>query len=214
VVEERNAFLRWTRLKQASKERRDAEAVPTDSGEAAAPPATDAASDKPFDLANLPSIESIAANTDIAGFLRAGVPAELTRAALRRAWTSDPAIRDFIGIAENQWDFNDPNAIPGFGPLDPTERAGDLLAHVSRPLTRIPDVLADMTSPVDSVRPGAADSAEPILDQSPATDGPSLADAGAPLNEMQDRVAPSEQAPIQETQNAPRKRRHGSALPR
>ena len=42
------------------------------------------------------------------------MPAELTRAALRRAWVSDPAIRDFIGIAENQWDFNDPEAIPGF----------------------------------------------------------------------------------------------------
>jgi TorA maturation chaperone TorD len=37
---------------------------------------------------------------------------------------TDPAIRDFIGIAENQWDFNDPTAMPGFGPL----RADDVLA--------------------------------------------------------------------------------------
>ncbi|MDI4239576.1 DUF3306 domain-containing protein, partial [Bradyrhizobium sp. Arg237L] len=131
MAEEHNVFLRWARLKQAAKERRDAEAAPIDS-EAAAPPATEAASDEPFDLTSLPSIESITANADIAAFLRAGVPAELTRAALRRAWTSDPAIRDFIGIAENQWDFNDPNAIPGFGPLDPAENAADLLAQVSR----------------------------------------------------------------------------------
>ncbi|WP_454624046.1 DUF3306 domain-containing protein [Bradyrhizobium cenepequi] len=214
MAEEHNVFLRWARLKQASKERRDAEAAPTASEEAAAPPVADAASDEPFDLASLPSIESIAANTDIAAFLRAGVPAELTRAALRRAWSSDPAIRDFIGIAENQWDFNDPNAIPGFGPLDPTEKAADLLAQVSRRLEQIPDALADMTSPIDPVRPGAADSAEPVLDQPPATDEPSLVDAGARSDEMQDMGAQREQAPVEEAQDSPRKRRHGSALPR
>jgi hypothetical protein len=215
VAEEHNVFLRWARLKQASKERRDAEATQADNDEAAAPPVADAASDEPFDLASLPSIESIAANTDIAAFLRAGVPAELTRAALRRAWTSDPAIRDFIGIAENQWDFNDPNAIPGFGPLDPTENAADLLAQVSRRLEQIPDALADTSPPVDPVRPAAADSAEPVLDQPPATHEPSLAEASAQSNELQDMDMQREQAPAEEAQqDAPRKRHHGSALPR
>jgi uncharacterized protein DUF3306 len=214
VAEEHNVFLRWARLKQAAKQRRDAEAAPTDSQEAATPPATEAAGDDPFDLANLPSIESIMANTDIAAFLRAGVPAELTRAALRRAWTSDPAIRDFIGIAENQWDFNDPNAIPGFGPLDPMENAGDLLAQVSRRLEQIPDALADATSPADPVRPGSVNSAEPVLDPPPATGGPSLADAAAQSNEMVNMGAQGEQAPAEEAQDSPRKRRHGSALPR
>jgi hypothetical protein len=32
-----------------------------------------------------------------------------------------------IGIAESQWDFNDANAIPGFGPLRRTERVPALL---------------------------------------------------------------------------------------
>ena len=53
--------------------------------------------------------------TDIRAFLAPGVPAELARAALRRAWTADPAIRDFVGLAENAWDFTDPTAMPGFG---------------------------------------------------------------------------------------------------
>jgi hypothetical protein len=214
VAEEHNVFLRWARLKQAAKERQQAEAAPMDSGEAAVPPVADAAGDEPFDLASLPSIESIVANTDIAAFLRAGVPAELTRAALRRAWISDPAIRDFIGIAENQWDFNDPNAIPGFGPLDPAENAADLLAQVSRRLKQMPDALADMTSPADPTRPETADSAQPVLDLPPATDGPSLVDAGAQSNEMQDMGAQGEQTPVDEAQDSPRKRRHGSALPR
>jgi hypothetical protein len=53
----------------------------------------------------------------------------LTRAALRSAWAADPAIRDFIGIAESQWDFNDPAAIPGFGPLGAADYARDLVAR-------------------------------------------------------------------------------------
>ena len=79
--------------------------------------------DKPVDLASLPSIESIGADTDVTAFLRPGVPADLTRAALRRAWSSDPAIRDFVGLVENGWDFNDPNAMGGFGPISPGEAA-------------------------------------------------------------------------------------------
>ena len=74
-----------------------------------------------FDLSRLPSPESISAETDIRPFLAPGVPAELTRTALRRAWAADPAIRDHVGLSENSWDFNAQDAMPGFGPLDMTE---------------------------------------------------------------------------------------------
>jgi hypothetical protein len=47
--------------------------------------------------------------------LASGVPSDLTRAALRRAWSTDPAIRDFIGLSENSWDFNVRDGVPGFG---------------------------------------------------------------------------------------------------
>ena len=84
----------------------------------------------PFDTERLPAIETIKVDTDIEAFLQSGVPAELTRAALRQAWASDPAIRDFIGIAENQWDFNDPNAMPGFSALNAKDKVADLLRQV------------------------------------------------------------------------------------
>jgi len=71
------------------------------------------------DPATLPPIETIDAQTDITVFLRSGVPNELRLAALRRAWTKDPAIRDFQGPQENDWNFNDPNSVPGFGELGP-----------------------------------------------------------------------------------------------
>jgi hypothetical protein len=49
-------------------------------------------------------------------------------AALRRAWSADPAIRDFIGLSENSWDFNAPDGVPGFGsPI--TDDTGRLLAE-------------------------------------------------------------------------------------
>jgi Protein of unknown function (DUF3306) len=107
---------RFTQKPTASEQSRgdredDARAVPKEGQ-------TAAANSQPLDLASLPSIDSIGANTDIAAFLRPEVPTELTRAALRRAWTSDPAIRDFVGLVESGWDFNKPDAISGFGAIN------------------------------------------------------------------------------------------------
>ncbi len=82
------------------------------------------------DLSLLPPIESITSVTDITGFLQAGVPADLARAALRRVWTADPAIRDFVGLAENAWDFTDPTAMPGFGPLEMTDDVRKMISQV------------------------------------------------------------------------------------
>jgi hypothetical protein len=85
-----------------------------------------------FDLSTLPPIDSIDVGTDIRSFLQKGVPLELTRAALRRAWSADPTIRDFIGIAENQWDFATGSDIPGFGPLEASDDVRRLVAEVFR----------------------------------------------------------------------------------
>jgi hypothetical protein len=117
-------LARWSRRKLASADTNDAgEKIPSsaearkDDASAPAVPAPDAE----FDLSKLPSLESIGANSDITAFLQRGVPAGLTRAALRRAWSADPAIRDFVGLSENSWDFNAPDSIPGFGSLDASD---------------------------------------------------------------------------------------------
>jgi hypothetical protein len=98
-------LARWLRLKSESER---------------ALPAADVSAPPTFDPTSLPPVESIVADSDMRQFLQAQVPEELTRAALRSAWTADPAIRDFVGIAENQWDFNDHAAMAGFGPLEAT----------------------------------------------------------------------------------------------
>ena len=130
MSEPKNFLERWSRRKRAVADtpppQKD-EIAPQEKTDAAPPPAPDVPKDtsdgEPFDLASLPSIESIGANTDVRAFLRPGVPPELTRAALRRAWSSDPAIRDFVGLVENGWDFNDPNGMAGFGTISAGEVA-------------------------------------------------------------------------------------------
>jgi hypothetical protein len=91
---------------------RDATPVPTQATEKLRqlPP-----TESRLDAAYLPPIESIGIGSDIRPFLASGVPSDLTRAALRRAWSTDPAIRDFIGLSENSWDFNVRDGVPGFG---------------------------------------------------------------------------------------------------
>jgi hypothetical protein len=84
----------------------------------------------PFDPLSLPPIEAIGPETDIRGFLAPGVPAELSRAALRRAWAADPKIRDFVGPADYDWDFNAPGAIAGFGPLEMTDEMRQVAARI------------------------------------------------------------------------------------
>jgi hypothetical protein len=91
-----------------------------------------------FDPASLPPIESIAADTDIRAFLAPGVPPGLTRAALRRAWVADPKIRDFVGLADYDWDFNAPGSMAGFGPLEMTEELRQIAARIVGPLSAGP----------------------------------------------------------------------------
>ena len=112
-------LARWSRRKQEARANPAAEKAEFRQELPAAPPPQTAPVTEPeIDLSTLPAIDAITAATDITAFLRKGIPPELSRAALRRAWATDPAIRDFVGLAENAWDFNDPTAMPGFGPLD------------------------------------------------------------------------------------------------
>jgi hypothetical protein len=127
---EEDFLKRWSRRKREvakAEAEPPADAKPADSQPQ---PGATRTAEPEFDLASLPPIESISALTDVTAFLRAGVPAELTRAALRRVWTADPAIRNFVGLAENAWDFTDPDAMPGFGPLESTEEIRQMIANL------------------------------------------------------------------------------------
>jgi len=218
-MNEKEKFLdRWSRRKREAAE-------PQAPAEAKAPahpprPVAKKPPEAPFDPTSLPPIESITAQSDIHAFLQPGVPPELTRAALRRAWSADPAIRDFIGLVENGWDFNDPHGVPGFGPLPAGEDIGQLLAQaVGAP------PLDASSAPQQKVRAHGNDV---------PTDEEKVATAGAvgeslPSPEQVQPTTAAENPPLQRNtedhalqkklegdENAPTSRRHmhGSALPK
>jgi hypothetical protein len=118
--EPKNFLARWSRLK-VEAEKKQAPDRAAASPEEYAPrdnePASPAA--PAFDPHILPQIETITAATDLKAFLAPGVPVGLAQAALRRAWTLDPNIRDFVGPADYAWDYHAPT--PGFRPLELTE---------------------------------------------------------------------------------------------
>jgi len=229
MTERDNFFLRWARLKRDSDTRyktdfsgrlppESAETVSAGAEATAAQPRTDAAASEPFDLASLPSIEAITADTDIRGFLQSCVPAELTRAALRQAWANDPAIRDFIGIAENQWDFNDPNAIPGFGPLQATDNVPALLAQALGRPDELAEMIPEMPVSVEQPLSAATDHEPAGLDRSvqQICDGaPSAHNTGSLPDDGSGEGTASRNDGVAKRDDFPGNRRsHGSALPR
>jgi hypothetical protein len=147
-MSESEGFLsRWSRLKSETSRATGDPAVEPLADESSPNGTTDGpsresatASPPPaVDLASLPPVESIGPGTDIRAFLQAGVPAELVRAALRSAWLTDPRIREFIEVADNQWDFNAEDGIPGFGALGVADASRSL---VSRALESSDEVLS------------------------------------------------------------------------
>src|ERR1700730_4625623 len=145
-MSETETFItRWSRRKRQAAE--EAEATRSSGAVDAAPECAhpnedqregddaprDGASDRPAsapDPTKLPPIETITAESDIRAFLAPGVPPELTRAALRRAWAADPKIRDFVGLADYDWDFNAPGAMTGFGSLEMTDELRQQIARM------------------------------------------------------------------------------------
>jgi uncharacterized protein DUF3306 len=221
-----NFLERWSRLKREAAQQRKQETAPSDetanerargaaTNEAApsAPKTEDA--DVPFDLASLPPIESIDALSDLRAFLAPGVPAALTHAALRRAWVTDPAIRDFVGLSENAWDFNTPGSIPGFEGIGGSEDIRRLVAHLTdggasatpketdRPMAEPADMPQSSQIGEDSVASGTPDDPE---------DQP-LADDASLLQHNKEHAAPQyKETKVEVSETAPR-RGHGRALP-
>jgi hypothetical protein len=215
-------LARWSRRKRGVKTAVDARpstAAPAETPNPAPASTAETPADAEVDLSSLPPIESITGATDVTAFLRKGIPPELSRAALRRAWASDPAIRDFVGLAENAWDFNDPNAMPGFGPLDCSEeQLAALLDRVVGGVRSAAGSLATAIPEQEDARQSADSDYQPLLESRTAE---AIADLG-PAQEISTgepsptraAVQPKTPQSIGDDQTPARRRTHGSALPR
>lgn len=106
------------------------------------------------ELDALPRLEDLRPDTDIRGFLRPGVPASLRNAALRRMWSLDPAIRDFVGHARDYaFDWNTPGGVPGNSTLDPR----DAVALLARLIGSDKQPADSGTEPLDTAQPNPAE---------------------------------------------------------
>ena len=243
---DREHFLeRWSRRKIEAERQ-----TPDDAREDVAAPAPDDANDKTpasavdaqpppsdearppsgeapaFDIASLPSLDSITAATDVRAFLAPGVPVELTRAALRRAWTADPGIRDFKGLAENDWDFTDPKAMPGFTDLPADYDLKKVIAQIfgeedkaaDRPAAAEPE--RTVGAPQTSDQPteiAAAAEALPAVVEGPATAEPAqpepIAAADVDIVHCNMNTAMRNSNSIDGQEETKTRRTHGRALP-
>lgn len=184
---------RWSRRKREAAEAEPDESVPLEPlPEAPQPAACPVPGVEEIDLASLPRIEDLTATSDLGPFLRPGVPAALRAAALRRMWSVDPAIRDFIGCVDYQWDFNTPGGLPaGFsaelggevrkllmqaiGQRDPEDTAPTPVAEHPP----VPDVEAELPSPLRLDEPLGETPPAPVLVREEEPVGPVRRHGGA-----------------------------------
>ncbi|MES2711731.1 MAG: DUF3306 domain-containing protein [Pseudomonadota bacterium] len=160
--------------------------VETPAPEAAASPPEE----PPFDPASLPPVESLTAESDFLPFLARNVPALLKRAALRRMWSLDIAIRDYVGPADYAWDYNAVDGVPGSS----LDLIGDIQKYLAQAI-------------------GAAPAPEPDTPEAPPPEAIAEAPLPEPLRLSEAAPAPIPAAPAEASEPGPRPRRHGAAAP-
>jgi len=178
-----------------------------------------------LDLKDLPPIESITAATDIRPFLQPGVPADIARAALRRAWSADPRIRDFVGLADYDWDYHAGASAAGFGPLEMTDELRRAVARILGEVTEASrpapagERIVGIESPEESRIPGAeADVSPTVVPACSDRRSPDRSDQAASMTSLD---APDTAVAVLQHENRegegrrPTPRRgHGRALPK
>ena len=209
-------FGRWSRRKQAVRRLEAGKAA-----EAAAGLEADQQTPEPAATVSLapaeppPSLDDLTAESDLSEFLREGVPAALRNAAMRKMWSLDPAIRDHVGLAENAWDFNRPDAMAGFGPLEAGRAVVNFLSTIVREAPVDPEATAPAT---DAPTAATEDTASPPQDQPPEPapvprevrqDGPDVRPAVETA-----ALRPGDGSPAADPRLGLPRPRHGGAVPR
>lgn len=220
---------RWSRLKRQGRPADDpggGVADPAEPASAASPSGSTAAqdpgerTDEDPDKAtlDLPDVDTLTAQSDITAFLRENVPRAIKAAALRRAWSVDPAIRDFTGPVEMDWDFNDPGSIPGFGGGgNPASVAAPALRNDGNRTGQPESAQHDRDAATKPARagPDTSASAEPPSAPPEPTDRRPLDHPGEdrPPSQNVANATPAESASPATSKPTRRGKRHGTATP-
>ncbi|HET9716211.1 MAG TPA: DUF3306 domain-containing protein [Pseudolabrys sp.] len=227
-----NFIARWSRRKRdanagATKEPAKNSLKPEDTGSPEAADSVKAGAEcavpaPQVDLDKLPPIESIDSSTDISAFMRSGVPDSLRYAALRRAWSSDPGIRDFVEMNENFWEAAGPDGIPGFGALDPNfdvkRMISGLFGEKDNEEARPSGGSESLTDGSNGPHLSASEEAESGQRSADSVAYLSDSDAGGAPNVAAQNESPSltsePASPTNDAKTPPKRgRRHGGAMP-
>ena len=126
-----DGFLgRWSRRKRAAAAEQAAPPaaplpVPSSAPEPALPPEPEP------EMVEPPSLDLVDKDFDLAHWLKQNVPESWKRAALRRAWESDPAISGYLDPARDYaLDWNTPGGAPGYGPLSASDNVEEMIANI------------------------------------------------------------------------------------
>jgi hypothetical protein len=204
---------RWSRRKREIAG--EAAAAPAPAPESAEPVAPPAEPEEEVDLSLLPDIETLTAESDITLFLKKGVPEALKNAALRKIWSADPAIRDYIGPVDYQWDFNDPMGVPGFGPLGSDVDVEALLRQVIGEPKKAVATTASEGEPVQNpaIVTEAEQSAYTKVEKALSEEADRQVDLEPSHSENDENSSSSPLPASEEVETELRPRRHGGALP-
>jgi hypothetical protein len=147
---------------------------------------------------------------------------DIARAALRRAWSADPRIRDFVGLADYDWDYHSTGSAGGFGTLEMTDEVRRMVARIVGDIvdTDTPDRTGEPATGTEcadeSPPPGAeakraaapGDDVQPPLDL-PVDRTGSVIVAATTASAALQHVTPHDLPP-----RSPIRRGHGRALPK
>jgi hypothetical protein len=147
---------------------------------------------------------------------------------------TDPAIRDFVGLQENDWDFTNPAAVPGFSEMPAGYDVKKVIAEIfgeakpsvepldvpesPQPRPARPQEVAagpESTTPTMAAlptnEPETASVTPSVRLSTPAeeTDEP----ANSKFVQRNTNTAAQQDEPEQPATSAPRRRQHGGALP-
>ncbi len=198
---------RWSRQKRSRPQPAGPEA-----------PATN--KELPFDASTLPNIDDLTEGSDFAAFMQKGVPEALQRLALRRMWSLEPSIRDFVEVAENQWDFNAPGGVYGlFQEIEPGTDMSVWLAQATSSIAPPETVTEIGTREHDTVaeHPAVSRSLRPVSPPDTVADTTGGNLPGIAHTEMSVSPAPDLSSTADrekcEQPDQKRRRRHGGAVP-
>lgn len=199
----RDGFLeRWSRRKLSRTEEPAPE--PDDVAPVAAAPDEEVLDEA--ELARLPPLESFTIETDLAPFLRKGVPHVLRNAAMRKMWMLDPAIRDHKDLAvDYAWDWNVPGGVPGNSGTISRDSLARMLENLN-PKPKEPE--SARPGPGDETPEAVASTAAAVPDAQPQSHSPAPISQDSP--DGNDSDAP-EATKARERLSRPR--RHGGAAP-